>query len=144
MPGASKAVAAIMWPEGFDLRIQENSASDPRDYGMVEWKNRVLDAGFVAVTFKMKHRLLGEHQQTCFILGHLSDSEFEVKKKSGWSPVKTRARLLDISWLAIFRSDGLPTSSAKWIVYGNVLSSREARAAVLRPPEWHDLRTLIS
>jgi hypothetical protein len=28
---------------------------------VVEWKNRVLEAGFTAITFKMKHRLLGEH-----------------------------------------------------------------------------------
>jgi tetratricopeptide (TPR) repeat protein len=58
----------------------ENVASELRDYGVVEWKNRVLEAGFVAITFKIKHRLLGEHQQKCFIVGYVSDREFEVER----------------------------------------------------------------
>jgi hypothetical protein len=58
----------------------ENVASELRDYGVVEWKNRVLEAGFVAITFKIKHRLLGEHQQKCFIVGHVADREFEVDR----------------------------------------------------------------
>src|ERR1700694_645569 len=33
----------------------ENVTSELRDYGVPEWKNRVLEVGFVAITFKMKH-----------------------------------------------------------------------------------------
>jgi hypothetical protein len=58
----------------------ENVASELRDYGVVEWKNRVLEAGFVAITFKMKHRGLGEHQQECFVVGYVADREFEVER----------------------------------------------------------------
>ena len=58
----------------------ENVASELRDYGVVEWKNRVLEAGFVAITFKMKHRGLGEHQQKCFVVGYVADREFEVER----------------------------------------------------------------
>jgi hypothetical protein len=58
----------------------ENVASELRDYGVVEWKNRVLEAGFVAITFKMKHRGLGEHQQTCWVVGYVADREFEVAR----------------------------------------------------------------
>jgi tetratricopeptide (TPR) repeat protein len=76
------------WPEFADwyqarIRDQwelENVTSDLNDYGVVEWKNRVLEAGFASITFKMKHRLLGEHQQTCFIFGHIVDREFEVER----------------------------------------------------------------
>ena len=58
----------------------ENVASELRDYGVVEWKNRVLKAGFVAITFKIKHRMLGEHQQKCFVVGYVADREFEVER----------------------------------------------------------------
>jgi hypothetical protein len=58
----------------------ESVASELRDYGMVKWKNRVLEAGFVAITFKMKHRGLGEHQQKCFQVGFVADREFEVAR----------------------------------------------------------------
>jgi hypothetical protein len=58
----------------------ENVTSELRDYGVAEWKNRVLEVGFVAITFKMKHRVLGEHRQTCFILGRVADREFEVDR----------------------------------------------------------------
>ncbi|MDA9421576.1 hypothetical protein XH97_05520 [Bradyrhizobium sp. CCBAU 53380] len=58
----------------------ENVASDLRDYGSVKWKNRVLEAGFVEVTFKLKHRELGEHQQKCFVVGYVADREFAVPR----------------------------------------------------------------
>jgi hypothetical protein len=47
----------------------ENVGSELRDYGIVEWKNRVLEAGIVAITFKMKNRGLGEHRDKCFVVG---------------------------------------------------------------------------
>ena len=58
----------------------EEIASELRDYGTVKWKNRILEAGFVTLTFKMKNRGLGEHQQTCFIVGYVADREFEVAR----------------------------------------------------------------
>ncbi len=58
----------------------ENVASDLRDYGSVKWKNRVLEAGFVEVTFRLKHRELGEHQQKCFLVGYVADREFAVPR----------------------------------------------------------------
>jgi hypothetical protein len=58
----------------------ENIGGELRDYGSVKWKNRVLEAGFVEVTFKMKHRELGEHQQKCFLVGYLADREFAVPR----------------------------------------------------------------
>jgi hypothetical protein len=58
----------------------ENVSTDLRDYGSVKWKNRVLEAGFVEVTFKLKHRELGEHQQKCFLVGYVADREFAVPR----------------------------------------------------------------
>lgn len=56
----------------------DSVGSELRDYGIVEWKNRVLEAGFVAITFKMKHRGLGEYQQKCFFVGYVADREFDI------------------------------------------------------------------
>ncbi|MDU1665541.1 MAG: hypothetical protein E6833_04870, partial [Bradyrhizobium sp.] len=58
----------------------ESVASELRDYGTVKWKNRILEAGFVALTFKVKNRALGEHQQKCFTVGYIADREFEVAR----------------------------------------------------------------
>lgn len=58
----------------------ESVVSELRDYGTVKWKNRILEAGFVALTFKVKNRALGEHQQKCFTVGYIADREFEVAR----------------------------------------------------------------
>lgn len=58
----------------------ENVSTDLRDYGTVKWKNRVLEAGFVEVTFKLKHRELGEHQQKCFLVVYVADRDFAVPR----------------------------------------------------------------
>ena len=58
----------------------DSVGSELRDYGIVEWKNRVLEAGFVAITFKIKHRGLGEYQQKCFFVGYVADREFDIAR----------------------------------------------------------------
>jgi len=58
----------------------ESVSGDLLDYGVVEWKNRVLEAGFVAVRFKMKQRALGEYQEKCFSVGYTADREFDVER----------------------------------------------------------------
>lgn len=58
----------------------ESVSGDLLDFGVVEWKNRVLEAGFVAVRFKMKQRGLGEYQEKCFSVGYTADHEFDVER----------------------------------------------------------------
>jgi hypothetical protein len=58
----------------------ESVSGDLLDYGVVEWKSRVLEAGFVAVRFKMKQRTLGEYQEKCFSVGYSADHEFDVER----------------------------------------------------------------
>jgi hypothetical protein len=58
----------------------ESVSGDLLDYGVVEWKSRVLEAGFVAVRFKMKQRTLGEYQEKCFSVGYTADHEFDVER----------------------------------------------------------------
>jgi hypothetical protein len=50
------------------------------DYGMVNWKDRVLEAGFVSSHFKLKNRALGEYQDSCFMFGYVLDKEFDVAR----------------------------------------------------------------
>ena len=92
----------------------EDVASELRDYGVVEWKTRVLEAGFVAITFKMKHRGLGEHQQACFVVGYLADREFEVSRDPIEAPCEDDS--------AINRYKIARKYSSKWVV------ANEARA----------------
>ena len=88
----------------------ENVTSEVNDYGVVEWKNRVLEVGFAAITFKTKHRMLGEHQQTCFIFGHIVDREFDVERDPIVVPCDNeQPELNNISWRIVFRANGLPT-----------------------------------
>jgi hypothetical protein len=105
------------WPDfanWYQARIQEqweleNITSELNDYGVVEWKNRVLEAGFEAITFKMKHRLLGEHQPTCFIFGHIVDREFEIERDPIIVPCDKSDR--------VERYKSAHNFSSKWFAY---------------------------
>jgi hypothetical protein len=63
--------------EGWEL---ESVNGDLLDYGIVEWKNRVLEAGFVAIRLKTKNRALGEYHEKCFSVGYAADREFNVER----------------------------------------------------------------
>ncbi|KRQ10162.1 hypothetical protein AOQ71_19525 [Bradyrhizobium manausense] len=67
----------------------ENINSELRDYGVVEWKNRVLEAGLTAITFRMKRGGLGEYQQNCFLVGYVADREFDVARDRYRLPART-------------------------------------------------------
>jgi hypothetical protein len=76
------------WPEfanWYQSRLREQWGLDSinkdlDDYGMVDWKNRVLEASIVAVTFKMKNRELGEYRDSCWLFGYIFDKEFDVAR----------------------------------------------------------------
>ena len=63
--------------EGWEL---ESVNGDLQDYGVVEWKNRVLEAGFIAIRLKTKNRALGEYHEKCFSIGYTADREFNVER----------------------------------------------------------------
>jgi hypothetical protein len=50
------------------------------DYGLVEWKSRVLEAGFVDIRIKMRNRDLGEYQDHCYVLAYILDKEFDIAR----------------------------------------------------------------
>jgi hypothetical protein len=50
------------------------------DYGLVEWKSRVLEAGFVNIRIKMRNRDLGEYQDNCYVLAYILDKEFDIAR----------------------------------------------------------------
>lgn len=85
----------------------ENVTSELRDYGMVKWKDRILEAGFVAITFEMKNRALGEHQQKCLVVGYVADREYEVSRDPLVVPCEDE--------LAVGRYKTAHEFSSKWL-----------------------------
>lgn len=51
------------------------------DYGVAEWKARVLEAGFVDAHLKMQHRQLGEYRDACYTVGYTLDKEFDIARE---------------------------------------------------------------
>ena len=51
------------------------------DYGVVEWKGRVLEAGFVESRIRMQNRDLGEYKNACYVFGYVLDKEFDVARE---------------------------------------------------------------
>ena len=47
------------------------------DYGIAEWKGRVLEAGFAEARLRMQHRDRGEYQDNCYVFGYVLDKEFD-------------------------------------------------------------------
>jgi tetratricopeptide (TPR) repeat protein len=54
--------------------------SELDDYGVSIWKNRVLETGFINSKIRMKNRMRGENQESCFEFGFVLDREFEVAR----------------------------------------------------------------
>jgi hypothetical protein len=52
-----------------------------KDYGVAEWKGRVLEAGFVDARLKMQHRQLGEYRDACYTIGYTLDKEFDIARE---------------------------------------------------------------
>jgi hypothetical protein len=47
------------------------------DYGIVEWKGRVLEAGFAEARLRVQNRDRGEYQDNCYLFGYVLDKEFD-------------------------------------------------------------------
>lgn len=52
-----------------------------KDYGVAEWKGRVLEAGFVDARLNMQHRQLGEYRDACYTVGYTLDKEFDIARE---------------------------------------------------------------
>lgn len=52
-----------------------------RDYGVVDFKGRSLEAAFARTNIKMRNRILGEYKEHCFVTGFISDKEFEMERE---------------------------------------------------------------
>jgi hypothetical protein len=67
-----------MLSDGWEL-IKVDGALN--DYGVAEWKSRVLEAGFVDAHLKMQHRQLGEYRDACYTVGYTLDKEFDIARE---------------------------------------------------------------
>ena len=60
--------------DGWELLSIDSALSD---YGIVEWKGRVLEAGFAEARLRMQNRDRGEYQDNCYVFGYVLDKEFD-------------------------------------------------------------------
>jgi hypothetical protein len=74
----------VTWSNGdilATIRLMVECAPDGdsalSDYGIVEWKGRVLEAGFAEARLRMQHRDRGEYQDNCYVFGYVLDKEFD-------------------------------------------------------------------
>jgi hypothetical protein len=95
------------------------------DYGVVEWKNRVLEAGFVHVQVKMRNWELGEYRNNCYVLAYVLDKEFDI----GREPMVAACDAGAIAQYKIAHR-----FSSRWLVSSSSTGS-SATAAPSLPPE---------
>ena len=55
------------------------------DYGTVDWKGRKLEGVLVRLVVNEKNRILGEYRDHCFVLGLISDADFQMPRE----PIET-------------------------------------------------------
>ena len=60
--------------DGWELLSIDSALSD---YGIVEWKGRVLEAGFAEARLRVQNRDRGEYQDNCYLFGYVLDKEFD-------------------------------------------------------------------
>ena len=51
------------------------------DYGTADWKGRQLEVVFADLSVSMKNRVLGQKETSCFSLGLIFDTEFEIYRE---------------------------------------------------------------
>jgi peptidoglycan hydrolase-like protein with peptidoglycan-binding domain len=81
----------------------ESTVATPKDYGLARWKNREVESVVARVRFLMKHRKLGEYNDTCWHAGYLLDKEFAMKREPYVAPCAGDTGLRD--WQASTRFD---------------------------------------
>ena len=48
------------------------------DFGVATWRGRRVQAVLVSFQLKAEHRVIGEYNEKCLILGYLIDAEFSM------------------------------------------------------------------
>ncbi len=57
--------------------LHVNSLASPRDYGLVRWKGRDVEAIFGDIRIMMKNANIGEYSEHCWTVGVVNDVEFQ-------------------------------------------------------------------
>jgi hypothetical protein len=63
---------------GWELMSSDSALAD---YGVVEWKGRVLETGFVEIRTHLRNRDFGEYQTNCHVFAYVLDKEFDVARE---------------------------------------------------------------
>jgi hypothetical protein len=104
------------------------------DYGVVEWKSRILEAGFVNIHIRMRNRDLGEYRNDCFVLGYVLDKEFDLAR----DPIAVTCNEEDV----IARYKAAQRFTSRWVVTASAHPSRGAATSSSLPVkdcrEWQE------
>jgi hypothetical protein len=77
------------------------------DFGTFTWKTRPLEAVLVLAVIQEKNRILGQYSRHCFLLGLVSDTEFDMERE----PVQANC---DGSQYAIQKWKAVGSFKSKW------------------------------
>ena len=64
--------------KGWQLEDIDNQS---RDYGFADWGGRQVEVIVANVTIRLKNRRLGKYLSTCWAVGYISDTEFDVMRE---------------------------------------------------------------
>lgn len=81
--------------------------SEIADYGRGEWKGRMMETGFTAITVRLRNRILGEYKDVCAIFGRMNDAEFSMVRDPTEVGCDENAKLSSWKKVRIFQSQWL-------------------------------------
>ena len=71
----------------------ESTVPAPKDYGIMEWRGRKIEAIVGQIRFLMKNRQLGDYSDTCWYVGYINDTEFSMYREYFISRCEDRSGL---------------------------------------------------
>ncbi len=67
--------------------------SSLEDFGTSNFKTRALDTVFSKITLHLQNRMLGEHNDFCFIFGRINDTEFSMRREPAFAKCDDEASI---------------------------------------------------
>jgi len=82
-PVANAYPAYVAWTSESLANHWEVTSVDTglRDFGVVSYKARALEAVLAEITVHLKNRMLGEYRDECFVFGRVNDAEFAMARE---------------------------------------------------------------
>ena len=82
--------------------------TDVLDYGVADFKGRMLDSAFARMNFHLRNAILGQYEDACFVFVRMIDQKFHMAREP------TIARCEDTDTVKLWRTDH--KFESRWIV----------------------------